>query len=142
MLNLNYYFVDVGENYCSISERNCLISLREALLEKNSNQLKIVREFLTHAFKKNCMFSKEEEFKIVFVNKVGKIFIESYVEDTKTRVRTDPIVSSKKFDVYMMIPGQDLNVTCQVIKQETENRNIPYETIVLPRKNNTRKKKY
>ena len=35
MLDFNYYFIDVGQNYCLISYRNHLVSLNEALVNRN-----------------------------------------------------------------------------------------------------------
>lgn len=139
MLNLNYYFVDVGENYCFITERSCLISLRDILLDNDSNQLKIAKEFLTHAFKKNCIFSKEEEFKMVFVNKVGKMLCESYVENNETMERFDPIAISGKYDAYTIMPGQNLYVKCQVVKNAIENRYLSYESIRASKKVHSKK---
>lgn len=142
MLNLNYYFVDVGENYCFISERNCLISLKEAFFENNSTELKLAREVLVHTFKKKCVFSSDEEFKMVFVNKVGKMFIESQVEDCATKAEIEPLISTKKYDIYKMTPGQRLDIQCQVVVNEQENRNLNYDSIVPTKKAKKFSKKY
>lgn len=141
MLNYNYYYVDVGENYCHVSERNCLISVRDALASKDKNQLKIAREVLVHSFKERSHLSQDGEFKMVLVNKLGKMLIESYVEDIETKVTYEPFVSCKEYDAFIVFPKQELTIKCEVVPYETEYRNLPYDDIKPP-KNKRRNREY
>lgn len=137
MLDLNYYFVDVGENYCTISERNCWISLRDAYLRNDSAQLKVAKELIVRNLK--GMFKQSYEYKIVFVNKLGKMFIVSQVEDSLTKAEIEPLVSSSEYDIYLMLPNHDLSVQCQVIEHEVEYRFLKYEDIRVPKKRKVKK---
>lgn len=129
MLNLNYYFVDVGENCYTIAERSCLRSLTETLREKAVIRLKIAKEFVIRNFKDKCIIKPEAECKTVFVNKVGKIFVETSVETERGGESIAPIVTTDNFDVYIMTPGQYLTIKCQVHENQVENRYLSYKTI-------------
>lgn len=129
MLNLNYYFIDVGENYYSITERSCLRSLTETLREKAVIKIKIAKEFIVRNFKDKCIFSPDAECKTVFVNKVGKIFVETGVETERNGEQIAPIVTTDNFDVYIMTPGQFLTIRCQVYENQVENRYLEYKSI-------------
>ncbi len=129
MLNMNYYFIDVGENYYSITERNCLFSLAETRLEKVVIRLKIAKEFIIRDFKDNCIFSFKAECKTVFVNKVGKISVETSVENGRNGDLVEPIATTDRFDVYIMTPGQYITVRCKVHDNQVENRYLSYKSI-------------
>lgn len=129
MLNLNYYFIDVGENYYTIAERSCLRSLTETLREKAVIKLKIAKEFVVRNFKDKCILSPDAECKTVFVNKVGKIFVETNVETERNGEKIAPIVITDNFDVYIMTPGQYLSIRCQVRENQVENRYLGYRSI-------------
>lgn len=129
MLNLNYYFIDVGENYYTIAERSCLRSLTETLREKAVIKLKIAKEFIVRNFKDKCILSPDAECKTVFVNKVGKIFVETNVETERNGEKISPIVTTDNFDVYIMTPGQFLTIRCQVRENQVENRYLGYRSI-------------
>ncbi len=129
MLNLNYYFIDVGENYYSITERSCMRSLTETLREKAIIKLKIAKEFIVRNFKDKCILSPDAECKTVFVNKVGKRFVETNVETERNGEHIAPIVTTNNFDVYIMTPGQYLTIRCQVHENQVENRYLSYRSI-------------
>ena len=129
MLNLNYYFIDVGENCYSIMERSCLRSLTETMQEKAVIRLKIAKEFIIRNFKDKCIIKPEAECKTVFVNKVGKIFVETSVEIERGGDLIAPVVTTDNFDVYIMTPGQYLTIKCQVHENQVENRYLSYNTI-------------
>lgn len=133
MLNLNYYFVDVGDNYCEIAPRSCVLSLRDAILEKDKDSLTVMRQFIVNSFKKKSFVSPMEEFKMVFVNKQGKLAVESEVQNDEDRSVVDAIVQSGKYDIYLMTPGQTLSVKCTVYPNHIEYRNIQYDYICSPK---------
>lgn len=137
MLDFNYYFIDVGQNYCLISYRNHLVSLKEALVNKNQVELKLAREAIAKNFRNNYLSG--DSSKMVMVNKRDKIFVESYVEDERTRVRYEPIISCESCDVYIVKPGQGVMVTCQVVEREVENRYITYDALKPATKRNTKR---
>lgn len=139
MFNLNYYFVDAGENYCTIAEYNLMVSLRDAILENNLAQLKLIKEYIKQSFKKKCIFSPIEEFKIVLVNKVDKMTIESAVEDIDTLVAKEPLFSNSIYDAYVMTEGQALSIKYRVVPNQVEHRYLRYEYIKSPTK---QKKKF
>ena len=137
MLDFNYYFIDVGQNYCLISYRNHLVSLKEALVNRNQVELKLARETIAKNLKNKYLFG--DSSKMVMVNKRDKIFVESYVEDEQTRVRYEPIISCESCDVYIVKPGQGVMVTCQVVEREVENRYITYDALKPATKRNTKR---
>lgn len=139
MFNLNYYFVDVGDNYCTIAEYNLVFSLREAILNDNLAQLKLVKEYIKQSLKKKCVFSPVEEFKVVLVNKANKMAIESEVEETATHSIIEPLFENDSYDAYIMTPTQALTVKCQVVPNQIEHRYIGYQYIKSPAK---QKRKY
>ncbi len=134
MLNLNYYFVDVGDNYCEIAPRSCVLSLRDAILEKDKNSLIVMREFIVNTFKKKSFVSPMEEFKMVFVNKQGKLDVETEVQNDEDRSLVDALVHSGKYDIYLMTPGQTLSVKCTVYPNHIEYRSIRYDYLRSPEK--------
>lgn len=129
MLNTNYYFVDVGENYYSITERNCLLSLTETKLEKFVIRLMIAKEFFIRNFKDKCIFSFDAECKTVFVNKVGKMSVMTTLESERRGDLIAPVIKTDKFDVYIMTPGQYLSIRCQVRDNQVEHRYLDYKSI-------------
>lgn len=136
MLDFNYYFIDVGQNYCLISYRNHLVSLKEALVNKNKVELKLAREAIVKKFRNNYLSG--DNSKMVMVNKKDKIAVESYVEDEQTRVRYEPIISCENCDVYIVKPGQGVVVICQVVEREVEHRYITYDALKSVTKRNTK----
>ncbi len=139
MFNLNYYFVDVGDNYCTIAEYNLVFSLRDAILNDNLAQLKLIKEYIKQSFKKKCVFSPVEEFKVVIVNKANKMAIESEVEDLSTNSVIEPLFENEIYNAYLMTPKQALTVKCQVVPNQIEHRYIKYQYIKSPSK---QKRKY
>ena len=135
MLNLNYYFIDVGENYCRISERSCFISLRDAIKEKDTEKLKLAKEIIKRNFKRKYMHEPSEEFKMVYINKVDKLSVETIVDTAENpKIKLDALVSCPDYDLYLMSPGQSLCVRCQVRRNEVEIRNLSYDNIKSPKR--------
>ena len=125
MLNLSYYFVDVGENYCNISQRSCIISLKDAIKNKDIENLKLAKEIIKRNFKKKYLHEHSQEYKMVYVNKADKLFIETTVDAASNpRVKVEPLFSCPTYDLYLMSPGQSLCVRCQVLENEVEIRNF------------------
>ncbi len=129
MLDLNYYFVDVGQNTCEITKRHIAIDIFDAMLKKDKVRLKIARELLLAHVKNRSKFLQNDDFKLVGVLKCNKIWTQSEVIRMETRENVEPLISNDERDVYIMRPGERLDVTCQVVKWEIENRSLPYETI-------------
>lgn len=129
MLNLNYYFVDVGENYCTISEYNLILSLRDAVLNKDLVQLKLIKEYIRQSLKTKNSFSPVDEFKVVLVNKSDKMSIESEVEEVETHSIVEPLFDNENYTAYIMQPQHVLSIECQVVPHEIEHRFIRYEYI-------------
>lgn len=139
MLNFDYYFVDVGENYCTISKRNATINLVEAFKQDDKVKLIIAKKILIGKFKKSTPFFKEEEFKIVLVNKEDKLRIAAEVVNESTSKRTEPIADKEGYFVFTMSPADQLNVKCQVYPKETEYRSLSYKYVREPRSKSYRK---
>lgn len=130
MLKLNYYFIDVGENSCKILERNFLLSLRDMLREKDIPRAELIKVIVSHNFKrKNPLFS-ENDFKIVFVNKQDKKRIKAEIVDLSTNHHLEPVITCKRYYVFIVQPGQRLDIECQVRKNEVEIRALRYENIL------------
>lgn len=130
MLKLDYYLIDVGENSCTITKKKFLLDLKNALREKDIPRLEFIKEIALHNFKsKNPLFS-QQDFKIVFINKIGKRKIKSELADLDTNRYTGPIISCKKYDIFLVEPSQRLDIECQVVKNEVEIRALRYENIV------------
>ena len=135
MLNLSYYFVDVGENYCNISQRSCIISLKDAIKNKDIENLKLAKEIIRRNFKKKYLHEHSQDYKMVYVNKADKLFIETTVDAASNpRVKVEPLFSCPTYDLYLMSPGQSLCVRCQVLENEVEIRNLSYDSIKSPKK--------
>lgn len=135
MLNLSYYFVDVGENYCNISQRSCIISLKEAIKNKDIENLKLAKEIIRRNFKKKYLHEPSQEYKMVYVNKVDKLFVETTVDTASNpRIKVEPLFSCPTYDLYLMSPGQSLCVRCQVLENEVEIRNLSYDSIKSPKR--------
>ena len=133
MINFRYYFVDVGENYCYIDENNGIINLRDAIINKDKEQLKIAKEIIKHNFKMKYLHESSQEFKMVYVNKADKLYIDTEVSTIgNAREIIEPLVSEQNYDLYLMSPGQNLCVRCMVRENEEEIRNLSYSSIRKP----------
>lgn len=138
MFNLNYYLVDVGDNYCTIAENDLMFDLQDAIVNDNLAQLKLIKEYMKQSLKKKCAFSSMKEFKIVLVNKAYKMAIESEVEDVSTRECVEPLFENKMYNAYLMTPKHALTIRCQVVPNQIEHRYIKYQDFKLSAKQKTK----
>lgn len=130
MLKLNYYFIDVGENSCTILQKNFLFSIKDVICERDMPRAELIKEVISRNFKSKSPLFSQQDFKIVFVNKFGKRRVKTEIVDLKTNRHIDPTMTCKKYDIFIIEPNQRLDIECQVMKNEVEIRALRYETIV------------
>ena len=117
MFNLSYYFIDVGENLCEIYEMNLLFSITESIKKKDKARLMLIKEVIKNTFK------------VVFINKRGKITLESEVNDSLTFQNVEPVVVTEANDIYIVRPGQSVSIRAQINPNEFEIRYINFDEI-------------
>ena len=129
MFNLSYYFIDVGENLCEIYEMNLLFSITESIKKKDKARLMLIKEVIKNTFKKMSPTSELTDFKVVFINKRGKITLESEVNDSLTFQNVEPVVVTEANDIYIVRPGQSVSIRAQINPNEFEIRYINFDEI-------------
>ena len=117
MFELNYYFVDVGDNFCQIRERTTDIALKDAFSDKGTSKAAFARKYIR--LKLREMFISDcDVYKFVAVNKADKLTIESRVENTITDEVVEPFYSTDTIDLFMVHPEEQLYVICSVIPRK------------------------
>lgn len=140
MFELNYYFVDVGDNFCEVRERTANIALRDAFSDKGEAYNAFARKFIRLKLKE-MLISDCDVYKFVAVNKVDKLSIKSRVENIMTQEVREPIYSTDKMDMYMIHPEEELYMICSVIPRNFEHVVIGFEQLYDPYSETKKKSK-
>jgi hypothetical protein len=131
MFELNYYFVDVGDNFCEVRERTTDIALKDAFSDKGTNKTAFARKYIRLKLKE-MLISDCDVYKFVAVNKAGKLTIESRVENKYTDEVVEPFYSTDTFDLFMVHPEEQLYVICSVIPRNYEHVLVDYDQLYDP----------
>ena len=131
MFELNYYFVDVGDNFCQVRERTTDIALKDAFSDKGTSKAAFARKYIR--LKLREMFISDcDVYKFVAVNKADKLSIESRVENKITDEVVEPFYSTDKYDLFMVHPEEQLYVICSVIPRNYEHVLVDYDQLYDP----------
>ena len=131
MFELNYYFVDVGDNFCQIRERTTDIALKDAFSDKGTSKTAFARKYIRLKLKE-MLISDCDVYKFVAVNKADKLSIESRVENKITDEVVEPFYSTDKYDLFMVHPEEQLYVICSVIPRNYEHVLVDYDQLYDP----------
>lgn len=131
MFELNYYFVDVGENFCQVRERTADIALKDAFSDKATCMRAFAREYIRLKLKE-MLISDCDVYKFVAVNKVGKLSIESRVENMVTDETVEPFFSSASLDIFKVHPEEQLYVVCSVVDKHYEHVVVGFDNLYDP----------
>ena len=131
MFELNYYFVDVGDNFCEVRERTADIALKDAFSDKGTSKTAFARKYIRLKLKE-MLISDCDVYKFVAVNKVGKLSIESRVENIMTQEVVEPFYSDDSLDFFMVHPEEQLYVICSVIPRNYEHVLVDYDQLYDP----------
>lgn len=131
MFELNYYFVDVGDNFCEVRERTTDIALKDAFSDKGTNKTAFARKYIRLKLKE-MLISDCDVYKFAAVNKAGKLTIESRVENKYTDEVVEPFYSTDTFDLFMVHPEEQLYVICSVIPRNYEHVLVDYDQLYDP----------
>ena len=131
MFELNYYFVDVGDNFCEVRERTADIALKDAFSDKGQAKNAFARKYIRLKLKE-MLISDCDVYKFVAVNKVGKLSIRSRVENIITDEEVEPFFESEDFDIFMVHPEEQLYVICSVIPNKIEHVVVDFDNIIDP----------
>jgi hypothetical protein len=131
MFELNYYFVDVGDNFCEVRERTADIALKDAFSDKGTSKTAFARKYIRLKLKE-MLISDCDVYKFVAVNKADKLSIESRVENKITDEVVEPFYSTDKYDLFMVHPEEQLYVICSVIPRNYEHVLVDYDQLYDP----------
>ena len=131
MFELNYYFVDVGDNFCEVRERTADIALKDAFSDKGEARNAFARKYIRLKLKE-MFISDCDVYKFVAVNKADKLSIESRVENKITDEVVEPFYSTDKYDLFMVHPEEQLYVICSVIPRNYEHVLVDYDQLYDP----------
>ena len=140
MFELNYYFVDVGDNFCEVRERTADIALKDAFSDKGEARNAFARKYIRLKLKE-MFISDCDVYKFVAVNKVGKLSIESRVENIMTQEVVEPFYSDDSLDFFMVHPEEELYTICSVIPRNFEHVVIGFEQLYDPFSKKSKKTK-
>lgn len=131
MFELNYYFVDVGDNFCQVRERTANIALRDAFSDKGEAYNTFARKYIRLKLKE-MLISDCDVYKFAAVNKANKLSIKSRVENTITDEVVKPYFSTDSLDLYMVHPEEQLYIICSVIPRNYEHVVVGFDELYDP----------
>lgn len=131
MFELNYYFVDVGDNFCEVRERTADIALKDAFSDKGEARNAFARKYIRLKLKE-MLISDCDVYKFVAVNKVGKLSVKSRIDNDSQLDIVEPFYSSDEMDIYIIRPKEELYIICSVKPKNLEHVAIPFDRLFDP----------